>query len=73
MDIARLLPAECLQGAIIPVGSIADWYARGDGGAAARENKSLYQPANRSSESINWPVGIRSRNRRIVAWIRLHP
>jgi hypothetical protein len=52
------MQADAMDDILMPVGSIADWYARGDGGAAAREIKSLYQPANRSNESINWPVGI---------------
>ena len=49
--------AQALSG-LIPIRENADWYARGVGGAAAREIKALYQPATWLEESINWRAGI---------------
>ena len=43
--------------AFIPIRENADWYARGVGGAAARETKALCQPATCPEESINWRAG----------------
>ena len=46
---------------VIPIRENADWYARGVGGAAAREIKDLYQPATWLIESINWRAGMTGR------------
>ena len=43
---------------MIPIRVNADWYARGVGGAAAREIKDLYQPATWLIESINRRAGM---------------
>ena len=43
---------------MIPIRENADWYARGVGGAAAREIKASYQPATCLEESINWRAGM---------------
>ena len=43
---------------LIPIRKNADWYARGVGGAAAREIKALYQPATCLIESMNWRAGM---------------
>ncbi|MBV8456053.1 MAG: AraC family transcriptional regulator [Acetobacteraceae bacterium] len=39
------LPSQSLNRIVIPVGTSADWYARGVGGAAARETKTQYRSA----------------------------
>ena len=43
---------------MIPIRKNADWYARGVGGAAAREIKDIYQPATCLIESMNWRAGM---------------